>query len=130
MFKIKKIKPMFTGVITTSKRYVGNMTTSGGIILDTTKMDGDLNPFQIVVAVGDMVKDLKEGDIVKLNFKRYAVAKHKPGGIDNNIQSDQLSVRYEIPMVEMDGQQYLSLQNNDIEFVVTDYEIDEGGLLQ
>ena len=130
MFKIKKIKPLFTGVITTSKRYVGNMTTKGGIILDATKMEGDLNPFQTVVAVGSMVKDVNEGDIVKINFKRYAVAQHRPGAIENNVQSDQLSIRYEIPMVEMDGVQYLSLQNADIEFVVTDYEVDEGGLLQ
>jgi len=130
MFKIKKIKPLFTGVITTSKRYVGNMTTKGGIILDATKMEGGLNPFQTVVAVGSMVKDVNEGDIVKINFKRYAVAQHRPGAIENNVQSDQLSIRYEIPMVEMDGVQYLSLQNADIEFVVTDYEVDEGGLLQ
>jgi hypothetical protein len=122
---------MFTGVVTTARRYVGDTTTKGGLLLDTTKMEGTMNPFQWVVSVGPMVKDLKEGDIVSINFKRYAKAQHLPGAIENNVQSDNLSVVYDIPMINIDGVEYLYLQNNDIEFVVEEYDgIDEGGLLQ
>ena len=130
-FRIKKVRPMFTGVVTTARRYVGDTTTKGGLLLDTTKMEGTMNPFQWVVSVGPMVKDLKEGDIVSINFKRYAKAQHLPGAIENNVQSDNLSVVYDIPMINIDDVEYLYLQNSDIEFVVEDYDgIDEGGLLQ
>lgn len=132
MFKIKKVRPLFTGIITTAKKYVGEVTTAGGLLLDTTRMSGSLNPYQTVVSVGDMCKDIKEGDVVKINFKRYAKAQHLPGAIDEaqNKQFDNMSITYEIPMINLDGQECLFLQSNDIEYVVTDYEVDEGGLLQ
>lgn len=133
MFKIKKVRPLFTGIVTTSTKYVGDTTTSGGIILDTTRMAGSLNPYQTVVAVGAMAeKDIHAGDIVKLNFKRYAKAKHVPGAIDEaeNKQFDNMSITYEIPMIRLGDQECLFLQSNDVEYVVEDYEVDEGGLLQ
>ena len=124
---------MFTGVIVTAQKYVGDVKTAGGLLLDTRRMDGGLNPYQTVISVGNMCKDiLKEGDVVKINFKRYAKAKHTPGAIDEaeNKQFDNMSISYEIPMVVIDGIEYLYIQSNDIEYVVDDYEVDEGGLLQ
>ena len=132
MFKIKKAKPMFTGIITTATKYVGEQMTAGGLLLDTTRMAGSLNPYQTVISVGDMCKNIKEGDVVKINFKRYAKAQHTPGAIDEaqNKQFDNMSITYEIPIVELDGKDCLFIQSNDIEYIVTDYEVDEGGLLQ
>lgn len=132
MFKIKKVKPLFTGIVTTATKYVGDITTAGGLLVDTTRMSGSLNPFQTVISVGDMCRDIKEGDVVKINFKRYAKAKHTPGAIDEaqNKQFDNMSITYEIPMITLDERDCLFLQSNDIEYVVTDYEVDEGGLLQ
>lgn len=134
MFTIKGVKPMFNGIVTTARRYVGDTTTKGGLLLDTKKMDGSMNPFQWVVSVSDMVANstgLKKGDIVNINFKRYARVNHVPGAIENNVQSDNMSLSYEIPMIDIEGVEYLFLQSNDIEFIVTDYEgIEEGGLLQ
>lgn len=131
-FKIKKVRPLFTGIVTTANKYVGEVTTAGGLLLDTTRMSGSLNPYQTVIAVGDMCKDIHEGNIVKLNFKRYAKANHVPGAIDEaqNKQFDNMSITYEIPMINLDEQECLFLQSNDVEYVVTDYEVDEGGLLQ
>ena len=131
-FNVKKIRPLFTGIVTTARKYVGNQsTTKGGLLIDTTRMDGTLNPYQYIKAVGRMVTDVKEGDIVYINFKRYAKSQHLPGSINDNVQSDKLSITYEIPMVKIDGVDYLMLQNNDIEYVVEDYDgIDAGGLLQ
>lgn len=131
-FRIKKVRPLFTGILTTANTYVGETTTSGGIIVDTTKMAGSLNPYQTVVAVGAMVKDVKPGDVVKINVKRYVKARHVPGAIDEaqNKQFDNLSQTLEVPMVPLDGRECLFLQINDIEYVVEDYDVDEGGLLQ
>lgn len=132
-FTIKKVRPLFTGVITTAKKYVGMQTADkGGLILDTRKMDGSLNTYQTVLSVGTMVHDLKEGDIVKVNFKRYAKSRHTPGAIDEaeNKQFDNMSITYEIPMIIINDEECLFLQNNDIEYVIEEYEVDEGGLLQ
>lgn len=131
-FIIKHVKPMFTGVVTTSKRYVGDMMTAGGLLIDTRRMEGELNPYQTVVSVGPMCQGLKEGDIVKINFKRYFKAKHVPGVIDaeQNTQSDNLQASYEIPVININGQEFLFIQNTDIEYIVDDYDVDAGGLLQ
>lgn len=130
-FNIKKVRPLFTGVITTANKYVGETTAPGGLLLDVTRMDGTLNIYQTVIAVGKMVTDVKPGEIVRLNYKRYAKAKHVPGQIEDNVQSDNMSVVYEIPMVTVDGHDCLFVQNNDIEYVVEDYDgVDAGGLLQ
>lgn len=132
-FKIKKVRPLFTGVITTAKKFVGDQTTKkGGIIVDTRKMDGDLNFYQTVVSVGSTVRGLKEGDIVKINFSRFAKAKHTSGAVDEatNKQFDNLSWDYEIPVIIIEDTEYLFLQDRDIEYVVEEYDVDEGGLLQ
>ena len=125
---------MFNGIVTTARRYVGDTTTRGGLLLDTKKMEGTMNPFQWVVSVSDMVHNttgVKKGDIVNIYFKRYAKVNHVPGAIENNVQSDNMNISYEIPMIDIDGVEYLFLQSNDIEFIVTDYDgIEEGGLLQ
>ena len=124
---------MFTSVITTAKTYVGDQHADvGGLILDTRKLDGGLNTFQTVIAVGTTVSGVKEGDIVKVNFKRYAKANHVPGAIDEaeHKMMDNLSISYEIPMIVIDDEECLLLQNNDIEYVIEEYEADESGLIQ
>lgn len=134
MFKIKKVHPLFTGVIVTANTYQGETTTANGLIIDTTRMEGQLNNYQYVVAVGTTVKDIEAGDIVKCNFKRYAMANHTPGNLDaaNNKQLDNMSYTYEIPMVVIDGKEHLLLQVNDLEYYMKpdEVEVDEGGLLQ
>ena len=41
-----------------------------------------------------------------------------------------MQARYEIPMVTLDDQECLLIQNTDIDYVVEDPQVDEGGLLQ
>ena len=134
MFKIKKATPMFTGIITTAVTYKGDMTTANGLILDTTRMEGTLNTYQTVIAVGSTVQGVEPGDVVKINYKRYAMAQHTPGNLDaaNNKMSDNMSITYEIPMIVLDGKECLLIQNNDVEYYMKpgDFEVDEGGLLQ
>lgn len=130
MFKPLKIKPLFTGVVTTANRFVGDVMTDSGLV-DVTRKDGDINPFQTVLAVGDAVHDFKEGDIVHINFKRYIKARHVPGMIQDNVQSDKMDAIIEIPLVPFGGKDCMLLQSADIDYVVEEYTgIDEGGLLQ
>ena len=131
-FKIKHIRPLFTGVVTTANKYVSDTTIAGGLILDMRHRKGELNPYQTVICAGPMCNGIKDGDIVKINFKRYMKVNHIPGVIDQaqNTQADTLQATYEIPIIELDGKEYLNIQYNDLEYVVDDYDVDEGGLLE
>ena len=88
MLKVKKIKPMFTALITTMDKYEHDVTTRGGLI-DTTKQQGGLKEYQTVLAVGSSVRDIKVGDIVCVNPTRFAVRKHQAGTLKDGIVTDK-----------------------------------------
>lgn len=121
---IKKIKPMFTALITTMNKYEHDIITDGGLI-DTSKQQGCLKEYQRVVAVGTAVRDIKEGDLVCINPTRFAVRKHKDGSLKDGVISDNPVVDYKFDIVEMNNTPYLLLQDRDINFIIEDYEEDE-----
>ena len=121
---IKKIKPMFTALITTMDKYEHDIITDGGLI-DTSKQQGCLKEYQRVVAVGTAVRDIKEGDLVCINPTRFAVRKHKDGSLKDGVISDNPVVDYKFDIVEMNNTPYLLLQDRDINFIIEDYEEDE-----
>ena len=121
MLKIKKIKPLFTSLITTMDKYEQDTITDGGLI-DTSKQQGALKEYQTVLAVGDSVRNIKVGDLVCVNPSRFAVKKHKDGSMRDGIITDNPVVTYNFDIVEMDGKQCLLLQDRDIDFIIEDFE--------
>lgn len=121
MLKVKKIKPMFTSLITTMDKYEQDVLTSGGLI-DTSKQQGGLKEYQTVVAVGSSVRDIKVGDVVCVNPTRFAVKQHQAGSLKDGIVTDNPVIKYNFDVVEMDSKQYLLLQDRDIDFIIEDYE--------
>ena len=121
MLKVKKIKPMFTALITTMDKYEHDVTTRGGLI-DTTKQQSGLKEYQTVLAVGSSVRDIKAGDIVCVNPTRFAVRKHQAGTLKDGIVTDNPVTTYNFDVVEMDGKQCLLLQDRDIDFIIEEYE--------
>ena len=121
MLKIKKIRPMFTSLITTMDKYEQDKLTDGGLI-DTSKQQGTLKEYQIVLAVGDSVRGIKVGDLVCVNPARFAVRKHDKGSMRDGVITDNPVVTYNFDVVEMGGNQCLLLQDRDIEYVIEDYE--------
>jgi co-chaperonin GroES (HSP10) len=121
MLKIKKIKPMFTAILTTTDKYEEDVKTSGGII-DTSRTQGSLKEFQRVVAVGSCVKDIKEGDLVCINPSRYAVKKHQEGSLKDGVITDNPVIRYDFHVITIDEVDYLLLQDRDVDFIIEDYE--------
>ena len=77
MLKVKKIKPMFTALITTMDKYEKDIKIGG--LIDTTRQQGGLKEYQKVLAVGSSVRDIKVGDVVCVNPARFAVRKHQAG---------------------------------------------------
>lgn len=120
MLKIKKIKPMFTALITTMDKYEQDVTTGG--LINVTKMQGGLKEYQTVLAVGGSVRDIKVGDLVCVNPARFAVRKHQAGSLKDGIISDNPVTTYNFDVVEMDGKQCLLLQDRDIDFIIEEFE--------
>ena len=90
------------------------------------KMDGALKEFQKVVAVGPVVKDIEVGDIVCINPARYAEVKYKENSIKNDIEGLMTPItRYHFNIVEMNHQNYILLTDQDIFYVVEDFDPEE-----
>lgn len=120
MLKIKKIKPMFTALITTMDKYEQDVTTGG--LINVTKMQGGLKEYQTVLAVGGSVRDIKVGDLVCVNPARFAVRKHQAGSLKDGVISDNPVTTYNFDVVEMNGKQCLLLQDRDIDFIIEEFE--------
>lgn len=106
-------------LVTTKDEYGGEDTTQGGLI---TKMKGSLKEYQRVVAVGPVVRGIQVGDIVCINPKRYARYKHNPGSLKDGVISDNPVISYNFNVIELDHVPHLLLTDQDIDFVIEDYE--------
>ena len=93
MLKVKKIKPMFTALITTMNKYEHDVMTNGGLI-DTTKQQGGIKEYQTVLAVGSSVRDIEVGDVVCINPTRFAVKQHRAGSLKDGVIEDNPVVKY------------------------------------
>lgn len=118
MIKIKKIKPMFTAILTTMDTYEDDVTCNSIIV----KTKGTIKEYQKVVAVGDTVRSVKVGDLVCINPKRYAVVKHQEGSLQDGVISDNPVVRYNFDIIEMNDTPYLLLQDSDISYIIEEFE--------
>lgn len=78
MLKLKEIKPLFSQVLVTENLYGYDDKDASGII---RAKKGDIKPYQTVVAVGDDVKYVKPGDVVSINFYKYAEFKEDPNSV-------------------------------------------------
>lgn len=121
---------MFNQVVTTKDMYKDVLTNSG--LVDTSKTN-HLKEYQTVVAVGPAVKDIKKGDVVFINPKRYMKMTHKDGikDLDRNVIKDDMHISLDIPSVELydrpDGscREVLLIYDSDVIFVAKGEEFDE-----
>ena len=118
--KLKKVKPLFNMILTTMDTYEDDQITGG--LIDSTKQKGTLKEYQRIVAVGDMVRIVKVGDLVNINPKRYAQFKHKQGSLNDGIVQDNPVIRYNFHTVEVDNKELLVLTDQDLNFIIEEYE--------
>lgn len=121
MLVIKKIQPMYTKILTTMCKYEEDEMTAGGLI-DSTKTQGTLKEYQTVIAVGNSVRNVKVGDLVCVNPERYAVKKHEAGSLKDGVITDNPVIKYNFNIMELEGVPHLLLDENDVSFIITDYE--------
>jgi co-chaperonin GroES (HSP10) len=102
-------------------KYEEDEMTAGGLI-DSTKTQGTLKEYQTVVAVGNSVRNVKVGDLVCINPERYAVKKHEAGSLKDGVITDNPVIKYNFNIMELEGVPHLLLDENDVSFIITDYE--------
>ncbi len=118
---LKKIKPLYTRILTTMDMYVEQDVTNPSGIIDVSKLKKGIKEYQTVVAVGTSVRNVKEGDVVCINPDRYAIRKFSQNSVKNDIMENQVT-KYNFNVVNVNGVDYLMLDEADIEFVVEEYE--------
>lgn len=120
MINIKKVRPLFTKIVTTMDKYEEDQKT--GVLIDTKKQAGAVKEFQKVVSVGTNSAGIKEGDLVCINPSRYAVMKHHKGSLKDGVIEDNPVIGYNLPIIEINNTPHLLLETQDIEFIVEEYE--------
>lgn len=121
MINIKKVRPMFNQVICTMEKYSDEEIKTGSII-DVHKVNNPIKEYQKVVCVGPMVRNIKEGDLVMVNPRRYAKMKHQEGSLKDGIVSDNPVISYNFNVIKLDNVDYLLLTDQDIDFIIEEYE--------
>lgn len=121
MINIKKVRPMFNQVICTMEKYSDEEIKTGSII-DVHKVNNPIKEYQKVVCVGPMVRNIKEGDLVMVNPRRYAKMKHQEGSLKDGIVSDNPVISYNFNVIKLDNIDYLLLTDQDIDFIIEEYE--------
>lgn len=108
-------------LITTKDVYKDDIKT-GSIV---TKASGTMKEYQKVIAVGPMVRNIQVGDTVMINPSRYAVRKYNEKPMENSIKNDmELNpvVGYRFNTIMLDNVEHLVLYDQDISYVIEDYE--------
>lgn len=121
MLKLKKIKPIGSQVLVTKNLYGWDDFIEGGVLIHKR---GDLKDYQEVLSVGDDVRFVKPGDVVKINLYKYAVFKEDPNSVkamaDNPIVGLRLN---EVEMVDVDGEPVMCflIDQRDVDYILEDY---------
>lgn len=120
--KIKKIRPIFNHIVTTAN--FAEETIKGGVIIPN---QNPFSEYQEVVAVGNAVTTIKEGEVVKINPKRYLKVKQKPAPFqdEEGVISHDAVVTYDYNILEIGDSHYLLLSDSDVEYVIEDFEVVE-----
>ena len=121
--KLKKIKPMFTTIVTTMDCYTEDIKGNDGLI-DISKKEGQLKELQTVIAVGSAIRDIKEGDLVCVNPSRFAKRQYEDGSLKNGIIKQNPVIKYEFNTIKLGDRDCLLIDQRDIDFIVEDYSDD------
>lgn len=119
---IKSVTPLFTKIITTAEKYSEADSISKNGLIDTKKV-GVLKDIQTVVEVGTSVRFVKPGDVISLNFGRYAVKKfHRDSSKADMDDHYNEVLSYQVPMISLDNKELLFIDEGDVEFIINHYD--------
>ena len=123
MMKLKKIKPLFTKILTTANKYEKDQFIPGTDIIDSTKEVLGLKEYQTVISVGNEVSTVKPGDIVVINPNDYAIKKYNKDSTKSSMNDVYNPViEYNFNIISVDDKDCLLLKERDIDFIVEEGE--------
>ena len=123
MLKIKEIKPIAQQLLVTENVYEEDDFNEAGILINK---QGDIKCYQTVIAVGDDVEWVKPGDVIVVNFAKYAINKIDPNSLragDNNNPVVGLRLN-EVELTGDDGQVQTGfiIDRRDIMYILKDFK--------
>lgn len=124
MLHIKKIKPLFTSIVTTGDKFEKDMVNNGIIIAKA----GDMKLWQKVLAVGSSVRNVEVGDMVMINADHFAVKKYNKNSVQNDLDNNPV-LAYHFNWVTIDEgdatKECLLIDERDIEYAFEGEEVEE-----
>lgn len=120
MLKVKSIKPLFTGILTTANKYE-TTSTKNGIIISAKQTEGHIKEYQTVVKVGSSVREIKPGDIVLINPSRYLRKKFDENSIRDDFDKNP-TIEINIPTVVINDKEYFLIEDRDVAYIIDDCE--------
>ena len=120
MLKVKSIKPLFTGVLTTANKYE-TTSTKNGIIISAKQTEGHIKEYQKLVKVGSSVREIKPGDIVLINPSRYLRKKFDENSIRDDFDKNP-TIEINIPTVVINDKEYFLIEDRDVAYIIDDCE--------
>ena len=125
---IKEGRPLLNFVILTAERYTAEELAEMNWGIITPTEIGQLKPYQTIISVSPRLttSGLEEGQLVLINIKRYGKSvQRKNSYVESTDEHYDAHIRYEVPVIDIDGKECLKLGDNDIEFIIDKYEMKE-----
>lgn len=122
MLKIKSIKPIGSQILVSKNLYGWDDFDASGLIMHKR---GDLKTYQTVLSVGSDVRFVKPGDVVEINFYKYAVFKEDPNSVkamaDNPIVGLRLN---EVELTDNSNEPVscLLIDQRDVQYILEDFK--------
>ena len=122
MLKIKSIRPIGSQVLVSKNLYGWDDFDASGLIMHKR---GDLKTYQTVLSVGSDVRFVKPGDVVEINFYKYAVFKEDPNSVkamaDNPIVGLRLN---EVELTDDNNEPVccLLIDQRDVQYILEDFK--------
>lgn len=122
MLKIKSIKPIGSQVLVSKNLYGWDDFDVSGLIMHKR---GDLKTYQTVLSVGSDVKFVKPGDVVEINFYKYAVFKEDPNSVKAMADNPIVGLRLNEVELTDDNNEPVScllIDQRDVQYILEDFK--------
>lgn len=121
---LKKVTPMFNGILTTSDVYTIEDCTYNGIV--DSEFVGKVKQIQKVIAIGAQVRSVSVGDLVYINFDKYTTPVQTKDSLKESMDEYYNAVKqYNIPSVIVDGKELLSIFDTDLVMIINEMTVED-----
>lgn len=103
-------------IVTTMEKYTDD---NDKLLVDIKEAEGLVKDIQKVIAVGPHVRDINVGDYVCINPKNYIKVKHNLS--DDLNGKNEMEVKINFPVVDLEDGRYLLLWEDDIDYVIEEF---------